>query len=228
MKIGDLRKVLHAAARVYREAGNEVVAEELKTISGLSGGRESSTVAAFTKLVGNRGPANGSEPSHDIPGKVSGSMRVKELRAILSNVEQLFASAGAKTAVKDLQLFSDMLKPYSDLSVTRACADIDHRLRQMATKPARQPKAGKSPTAVPDENAIQRHLTELRDAGTDEQAFDLAFKKLKASKSIKLPELVEIARQFSLSVTPYKTKAAAHSDIEKAFIQQARFENKLR
>jgi HsdM N-terminal domain len=38
----------------------------------------------------------------------------------------------------------------------------------------------------------------------------------------------EIARQFSRSVTAYKTKAAAYSDIEKAFGRDARFENKLR
>jgi hypothetical protein len=155
-------------------------------------------------------------------------MTVTELLAILGNIQQLCASAGAKTAAKELQTFSDILKPYSDMQVAKACADIEHHLSQATAKPAKRGKAAGQSSTAPDQDAIQRHLTELRDAGTDQQAFDLAFQKLKASKSIKLPDLSEIARQFSLSVTAYKSKTAAYSDIEKAFVRQARFENKLR
>jgi len=43
-----------------------------------------------------------------------------------------------------------------------------------------------------------------------------------------LSDVAEIARQYSLSVTKYKSIKAAHTDIEKAFLRQARFENKLR
>ena len=161
-------------------------------------------------------------------GGARSSMTVSELLPILGNVQRLCTAAGAKTAAKDLQTFSDMLKSYSDTQVDKACAVIKHSLSQAAAKPARRTStAGRSSTS-PDQNAIQRHLTELREAGTDQNAFDLAFKKLKASKSVKLPDLAEIARQFSLSVTAYKSKAAAYSDIEKAFVRQARFENKLR
>jgi hypothetical protein len=155
-------------------------------------------------------------------------MTVTELLAILGNIQQLCASAGAKTAAKELQTFSDILKPYSDMQVAKASADIEHHLSQATAKPAKRGKAAGQSSTTPDQDAIQRYLTELRDAGTDQQAFDLAFQKLKASKSIKLPDLSEIARQFSLSVTEYKSKAAAYSDIEKAFVRQARFENKLR
>ena len=155
-------------------------------------------------------------------------MKVSELRTILGTIQQLCASAGANTAAKDLQTFSDVLKLYSDMQVAKACADIKHHLSQPTAKPAKRGKAAGQSTTAPDQEAIQRHLTELRGAGTDQQAFELAFKKLKASKSVKLADLSEIARQFSLSVTAYKTKAAAYSEIEKAFVRQARFENKLR
>ena len=155
-------------------------------------------------------------------------MTVSELRTILGNIQLLCASAGAKTAAKELQTFSDMLKPYSDMQVGKACADIKHHLSQAKAKPAKRGKAAGQSSTTPDHDAIQRHLNELRDAGTDQQAFDLALKKLKASKSVRLPDVSEIARQFSLSVTAYKSKAAAYSDIEKEFIRQARFENKLR
>ncbi len=155
-------------------------------------------------------------------------MTVNELRTILGNIQQLCASAGAKTAAKDLQTFSDILKPYSDMQVAQACADIKQHLSQATAKPANRCKAAGKSSTVPNQDAIQRHLTELRDASTDQQAFDLAFKKLKASKSAKLADVAEIARQFSLSVTAYKSKAVAYSDIEKAFVRQSRFENKLR
>jgi hypothetical protein len=155
-------------------------------------------------------------------------MTVSELRTILGNIQQLCASAGAKTAAKELQTFSDILKPYSDMRLVEACTEIKHQLSQATAKPPKRGKVASKSSTVPNQDAIQQHLTNLRGAGTDQQAFDLAFNKLKATKSAKLPDVAEIARQFSLSVTAYKSKAAAYSDIEKAFIRQARFENKLR
>jgi hypothetical protein len=151
---------------------------------------------------------------------------VNELRTIMDNLQKLCESAGAKTASKDLQVFSDMLKPYADVDVGSACANIKQSLAaEKPKKPANT--TGRASAAVPDANAIQLHLTKLRNAGTDRNAFDVALKNLKASKSVKLPDLAEIARQFSQSVTSYKSKAAAHSDIEKAFVRQGRFENKV-
>jgi len=58
MNLGELKKVFEAAAAIYRDAGNETVAEALKEVSGLCEGRESATVAAFAKLVAGRGPVN--------------------------------------------------------------------------------------------------------------------------------------------------------------------------
>jgi hypothetical protein len=156
------------------------------------------------------------------------STTVRELRTILGNIQQLFAAAGANTAVKDLQAFSDMLKRYSDLPIDKACANIKQSLSQAAERPTKRTRKSAKPSTSVDQDLIQQHLTELREAGSDQQAFESAFKKLKASKSLKTSDVAEIARQFSLSVTAYKSKNAAYSDIEKAFIRQARFENKLR
>src|SRR5262249_54757988 len=136
------------------------------------------------------------------------------------NLQKLCESTAARTASKDLQVFSDMLKPYADVEVGSACANIKQSLA--AEKLTKRAKG----SAI-NNSAIQRHLTELRNAGNDRNAFDLDFKNLNDSKPIKLQELTEIARQFSLSATSYKSKAAAHSDIEKAFVRQGRFENKV-
>ncbi len=58
MKLGELKKVFDAAADVYRDAASETVAEALEEVSRLCDGRESTTVAAFAKLVADRGPVN--------------------------------------------------------------------------------------------------------------------------------------------------------------------------
>src|SRR5258708_20625213 len=85
-----------------------------------------------------------------------------------------------------------LVKPYSDMQVAKACADIKHHLSQATAKPAKHGKAAGQSSTTPDQDAIQGHLTELRDAGTDQQAFDLPFTKLKASKSYNLLTLPEI------------------------------------
>jgi hypothetical protein len=152
-------------------------------------------------------------------------IKVSELRTILGNLQKFCDSAGANKASTDLRVLSDLLKPYRDAEVDSACANIKQSL---AAKPAKSGKgSGRKGAAVLNDSAIKLHLTELRNAGISRTAFDLALKKLKDSKSIKLPDLAEIARQFSLSVTSYKSKAAAHSDIEKAFVRHGRFENKV-
>lgn len=58
MKLGELKKVFDAATDIYRDAGNETVAEALEEVSRLCESRTSTTVAAFAKLVADRGPVN--------------------------------------------------------------------------------------------------------------------------------------------------------------------------
>ncbi len=135
-------------------------------------------------------------------------------------------SARAKGPAKDLSMLADALKLHADKSVDAFCAAAREKL---AEKPRARNK-GSSSGSIPaaNEAAIGDHVRQLREAGTDRQAFDAAFEQLKVDKAIKSPDVAEIARQYSLSVTKYKSIKAAHSDIEKAFVRQARFENKLR
>lgn len=227
MKLGDLKKVFDAAADVYRDAGNVSVAEALKDVSRLCEGRlqQSLRLQSSSPIEGsltNHAEVGGYDPGEGVKGGGRSLVKVSELRTILGNLRKLCESAGAKTASKDLQIFSDMLKPYADVEVGSACANI----KQSLTAETRRGR-GRGTTVGLNESEIQRHLTELRNAGSDRSAFDQALKNLKDSKSIKLADLAQIARQFSLSVTAYKSKAVAYSDIEKTFIRQARFESKV-
>src|SRR5262245_46850144 len=48
--------------------------------------------------------------------------------------------------------------------------------------------------------------------------------QLKAAKSLKSPDVAEISRQYSPSITKYRSKTPAYSSIEKAFVREVGFE----
>jgi|SRR5215472_14662476 len=99
------------------------------------------------------------------------SMTVGELLTILAHIQQLCAAAGAKTAAKDLQAFSDALKDYSDRSVDKACAEIKQSVAQAAERPAKPTKKSSKSSASLNQDLIQHHLGELRAAGTNQRGF---------------------------------------------------------
>jgi hypothetical protein len=121
-----------------------------------------------------------------------------------------------------------MLKPFADKQVDQFCADTKDSLNQALAKAPSRRRSGAGVGTPSSDAAIPRHVSDLRTAMTDRDAFDLALGRLKAARSVKLSDVAEIARQYSLSVAAYKSKASAYTDIEKAFVRQARFENKLR
>jgi hypothetical protein len=152
----------------------------------------------------------------------------KELQTILDGLQAFCVSTGAKSAAKDLKIPSDVLKPHAGKSVPVFCSETRTRLNQEAGKPKRRRTApGVKRSGILNDNAIRDHVAQLRNADADPQAFDAAFARLKSDKSIKSSDTAEIARQYANSVTKYKSIAAAHADVSKAFVQQARFANKL-
>ncbi len=161
-------------------------------------------------------------------GAPGGAGTIGELLAVLDRVEQLCIAAGAKAPAKDLRTFSDVLKPHADKSVASFCADTRDRLNQSFEKAQGRKNRTAAGKNAPANEAISHHVAALRSAGTERHAFDAAFERLKADKSLRSSAVAEIARQYALTVTKYKSIAAAHTDIEKAFVRQARFENKLR
>jgi hypothetical protein len=163
-----------------------------------------------------------------LQGGRSDALTVGDLSVVLNHIRRLFDSAGAKSAVKDLEALSRVLAPHANMSVAAFCADAETRIQQTQRTKSRK-KAPVSVGAVESNSeAIREYVTQLRDAGTDQQAFDAAFERLRGDKAIKSPYVGEIARQYSLSATKYKSIKAAHADIKRTFLRQARFENKVR
>ena len=74
---------------------------------------------------------------------------------------------------------------------------------------------------------VTRHLGQLRAAGTDRAAFDEAHKNMQAA-GLSAADTAAIANQYGDTVTKYKSKADSHQDINRAFIRNARFMNKIK
>jgi hypothetical protein len=156
---------------------------------------------------------------------------IGELRRALDDIAQLCSAAGAKGAAKDLKLVSDALKLKVDSDASTVLSTIRKTIAEGLTKPRAGRKAvsrATPKTAARNNDAIERHLASLRTAGTNRQLFDMTFEALTSDKALTAADTGEIARRYSDSVTKYKSVKAAHADISRAFVRQARFENKLR
>ena len=148
---------------------------------------------------------------------------------VLDQLQQLYIAAGAKAPANDLKTFSDVLRLHANVAVDQFVLSVKQELvKATSAKPSGRKKApAAAKKASPDTAAINEYVNQLRATGTDRLAFDQALANLKAAKTQSAAEVAEIARQYADTVTKYKSKAVAHSDISKAFVRQARFENKL-
>jgi hypothetical protein len=221
MKLDAFRAILAAAEKLYRGGGNDGPAPALDLLARLVAGRNITVAAFATQLSGVPVSAASDTPA--------GGPTVAGLQATLRSMLEFCEAAGAKIAAKDIRALSDSLEAHATESLTIFCAQADAWLA--APKPKGRDKGrGKGAakkSAAPNEAAIFSYLESLRAAGTDRAAFEAALAGLKADKSVKSPEVAEIARRYANTVTKYKSMAAAHADIASAFTQQARFANKV-
>jgi hypothetical protein len=149
---------------------------------------------------------------------------MREVITPLNQLLQLYVAAGAAGPAKDIKSFIDVLKPHGDREVAAFVEEARSLLRQAVEKPKGR---AKSPAKRPAGLTIEEHAGALRVSGTDRNAFDAALDRLKADKSLKVDELIQIAGRYTGTTMAHKTKAAAYKDIAQAFIRNARFENKL-
>lgn len=156
---------------------------------------------------------------------------IGELRRALDDIAHLCLAAGAKGAAKDIKLITEALGSIAHSDAVTVLSTIRTRIAEGRTKPRAGRNGAKRAApkiAALNDDAVAHHLTSLRNAGTNRQLFDMTFQALTADKSLTAADTAEIARRYSDTVTKYKSVKAAHADISKAFVRQARFENKLR
>ena|SRR5215475_3597791 len=148
-------------------------------------------------------------------------MKVLELRSVLEQLRRLYAAGGAKGADKDLASLSKALEGHDKKSVNELVADARRQIDKSPTK-----SGGRKGNI--NEDAIETYARRLRDAGTDKDEFYQVFSQLTVSVDVGLAEVDVIARHFTGYKAKYRKRQTALDDIEKVFIERARFENKIK
>jgi len=127
------------------------------------------------------------------------SVTVDELRSTLSDFELFCESISAGGAAKDLKALCDALAPHGAKTVEAFCAQATTWLARSHAK-LRGGKKSTGTRALPkksgelNEGLIQSHVANLRQANIDRQVFTAAFERLQSDKSLRSPDLAEIAR----------------------------------
>jgi hypothetical protein len=154
-------------------------------------------------------------------------VKISDLCLVLDRLAHIYGSAGANGPASDLKTFKDALSPHSDIPVNEFVRMTLSSLSPPSAKSKRGKRAPAAPKSEPlNEPIVRYHVNQLRTAGVDRIAFDRAIAAL--NDEVRLADLAEIARQYSSTVTKYKTIASAQQAIAKAFVRQARFANKIR
>lgn len=149
-------------------------------------------------------------------------MKIRELRTVLDQLRRLYGAGGAKSAEKDLKAAYTALEPHDTKSVQEFVAGAQEKLASKGRTPP-QP-----PATADDGDYAEQYVQHLLDAGTDKAAFYAVFRQIKSDARVKLTDADVIARQYTGYKAKYKKKPAAFEDIEKVFIERARFENKMK
>jgi hypothetical protein len=156
-------------------------------------------------------------------------MNVRELLAVLDQLRQLYAATGAKTADKNIAKVIELLAPHDGKPVEILMADMRSAAESAQAKSAAKAAITSAPAlTAADELIIDQYVRRLTEAGTDPGGFDETFVALTEDTGVKLKEADAIARKYTRHHAPFKTKKAALTAIKQAFVERARFENKLR
>jgi hypothetical protein len=157
------------------------------------------------------------------------NMTVRDLLTVLSELRELYAATGATAAEKSIAKVTELLAPHDGKPVETFMANVRAAAESARAKLAAKSAVKPAPApAAADELLIDHYVQRLAEAGTDQGAFDEIFAALTADASVKLKEADAIARKFTRHQSPFKTKKAALTAIKQAFVERARFENKLR
>jgi hypothetical protein len=134
-------------------------------------------------------------------------------------VRDLYSVGGATTQTKELDALIQALAPDSDVAVREFVSQVEEFSK---AKPKKEKK-----TAKPvDPNIIATFLQSLRGAEDLDQV-DGVIAIMKHDKVDK-KHVYEIAAQFSGDEPRFKKLSDAYARIKSAFVEQKRFENKLR
>ena len=146
-------------------------------------------------------------------------MSVANLITALERLKEIYAAGGASAQAKELDLLKDALAQDVELAVETLLAEIDFVSKPKAKK---QPK----PPKLVNPAILSRFVQALKEAG-DVDEVDAVVSIMKHDK-IDKDHVYQIAAQFTGSEARFKTIGEAFARIRGSFIEQKRFENKLK
>jgi hypothetical protein len=146
-------------------------------------------------------------------------MKIRELRSVLDQLRRLYSAGRANAAEKDLVAIAHSLQGHDDKSVEDYVRDTRQEL-------ARADEA-KSRVDRDSNGVVERFVRRLIDAETDASSFYPIRDEMIADGRVKLAEADAIARSYTGFKAKYKKRQAAFDDIEKVFVERARFKNKM-
>jgi hypothetical protein len=146
-------------------------------------------------------------------------LSVARLIDVLRRLSDLYAAGGAAAQAKDLNSLVDALNPDEGLSVAEFIANIEASSKPKAKK---EPK----PAKAIDPTVVEKYLRSLKEAD-DLDEVTTVISIIKHDK-IDKDHVFQIAAQFTGGEPRYKSSNDAFARIRGAFIEQKRFENKLK
>jgi hypothetical protein len=159
---------------------------------------------------------------------MAADMTVADLIKVLSQIGQLYASAGATKPADDIERLINVLRNQREDDFTAFASTAREALARLNQKPAKTTvKKYGAPAADLNIAAITYYAEQLRKAGSNQAAFDTVAKALDADDRLRLGEFTAIAHAYSGGVIKFRTLATARKDISKTFIRHARLTNKL-
>lgn len=129
-------------------------------------------------------------------------MKISELRLALERTKNSSTFREHDEVYDALAALVEVLSKYDDLNVREFCSRV-----HLKSAPKKKAKTAKPKSF--NQDAVCRHLGELKLTRQDNRAFEAAIERVKADRQMRVDEVRELARRFLGQGESYKTKAAA-------------------
>lgn len=146
-------------------------------------------------------------------------MSVSSLVDALKHLREIFSAGGAAAQAKELGLLIDAIAPCEGLSVEQLLAEFESASKS-------KPKEASKPPKVIDQLIVQRYLQSLKNAEDVDEV--VAVISIMKHDKVDKDHVSQIAAQFTGGEPHFKSLGEAFARIRGAFIEQKRFENKLK
>ena len=138
-------------------------------------------------------------------------MQIKKLLKSLEQLAGLAQETGSKKTADAVRTLSSVIE---DSDTDRPVEQSLHDLRELLSTEKRR--------------FFERHVSQLNDAGTDDQLFKSTLEKLERDKSLAKSDIDAIAHMYTNGRTSWPSKKAALKAIRKTFVERAYQEGKMK